>query len=467
MSPARKPRRNARPSGEYADKSRGERLQRVLADAGVASRRECEELVLGGAVTVNGKVVDTLPAWVDPGTDKIEVYGRPLRKPEKHVYIMLFKPRGTVCTNSDPEGRPLAIDLVRHPERPRLYCVGRLDLDSSGLLILTNDGDFANRLTHPRYLVAKGYDLTLDGRLDERAIAELERTIFAADRGSGSKNTQSSLRLVGRDGDKTVVHLTLCEHRNLQVRPLMLELGHPVKKLRRTSFGPLKLKGLAVGEWRELTRREVDQLMQSARGEDSSAARAPRAPRRSMEELAVAREARAAELAASQPPPTESPDASAPKTRAQREARPPRGGKSDGPRASKSAFGKPAAGKPGFAKPGFGKPGFAKPGFGKPGFGKPGTGNPRASKDGAREESGRRTGGDARARTSDGFGARRGERGQIDRGGRPRGESSRASGGKSGTGGKSDMGGKSGMGGKRGFGSKSGKGGRPQRRPQR
>jgi pseudouridine synthase len=286
------------PQGEFADKSRGLRLQRVMADAGVAARRECEELVLSGAVTVNGKVIDRLPAWVDPSVDKIEVYGRPLRKAEKHVYIVLFKPRGTVCTNSDPEGRPRAIDLVEHPSKPRLYCVGRLDLDSSGLLILTNDGEFANRVTHPRYLVEKGYDITVDGRLDEKAIADLERKIFAAERGARRGETRSSLRLVSRDRDKTVLHLTLCEHRNLQIRPLMLELGHPVNKLRRTSFGPLRLKGLAVGEWRELASREVEQLLRASKSEDPSARRAPREPKRSMVELAVAREERAERLAA-------------------------------------------------------------------------------------------------------------------------------------------------------------------------
>ncbi|MEY2715067.1 MAG: Ribosomal large subunit pseudouridine synthase, partial [Planctomycetota bacterium] len=136
-SGSRKPRKSSarteHPSVQpYRQKERGERLQKVLADAGVASRRECEALIIEGAVTVNGKTIDTLPAWADPAQDRIEVYGRPLRPAEKHVYVMLFKPRGTVCTNSDPEGRPRAIDLVRHPDRPRLYCVGRLDLDSSG-----------------------------------------------------------------------------------------------------------------------------------------------------------------------------------------------------------------------------------------------------------------------------------------------------------------------------------------------
>jgi len=249
----------------YRQKERGERLQKVLAEAGVAARRECERLVLEGAVTVNGKTIDSLPAWVDPEQDKIEVYGKPLRRAEKHIYIMLFKPRGTVCTNSDPEGRTRAIDLVNHPSKPRLYCVGRLDLDASGLVLLTNDGEFANRLTHPRYGVAKGYDLTVDGRLDAAAIAAIERKILPRSKPAVPGEAKSSLRLMATDATKSTLHLELREHRNLQLRELMLAVGHPVKKLRRTSFGPLKLKGLAVGEWRELTGKEIASLRKSAK----------------------------------------------------------------------------------------------------------------------------------------------------------------------------------------------------------
>jgi len=274
MSSSRKPRKQSgqdvHPSlAQYRQKERGERLQKVLADAGVAARRECEALIIEGAVTVNGKTIDTLPAWVDPASDRIEVYGRPLRAPEKHVYIILFKPRGTVCTNSDPEGRPRAIDLVNHASQARLYCVGRLDLDSSGLLLLTNDGDFANRLTHPRYEVTKGYDLTLDGKLDANAIAEIERQIFTPTR--AGEAPRSSFKLISADAEKSVVHMQLCEHRNMQIKPLMLSLGFPVKKMRRTSFGPIRLKGLGVGEWRELTGREVEMLRRASRGESAGA----------------------------------------------------------------------------------------------------------------------------------------------------------------------------------------------------
>jgi len=132
----------------FDDDSRGPRLQKVLADLGVASRRSCEELIEAGSVTVNGELVRALPAWVNPDEDRIEVDGQVVnRNRERLIYVMLHKPRGTVSTNRDPEGRTRAIDLVQHPDNPRLYPVGRLDIDSSGLLLLTNDGDLTNRLT--------------------------------------------------------------------------------------------------------------------------------------------------------------------------------------------------------------------------------------------------------------------------------------------------------------------------------
>jgi len=414
MRSNRSPRRSKAHLGEFADKSRGVRLQKALADAGVAARRECEELVLSGAVTVNGKRVDTLPAWVDPAADRIEVYGKPLRKPEKHVYIVLFKPRGTVCTNSDPSGRPRAIDLVQHPERARLYCVGRLDLDSSGLLLLTNDGELANRLTHPRYGVPKGYDITLEGSLDERAIAGIEREIFRAS--PGDAPAKSSLKLIARDREKTVVHLELCEHRNLQIRPLMLELGHPVKKIRRTSFGPIKLKGLAVGEWRDLTGKEIDLLRQASRGESTQAARKPKAPRRSMEEHAVLREAKAAARAAeatpsgAEPPSSRGPAAAAPvrgQVGLRRAAKDPyaaapqkRGGKARSPSREGPESGRPIKGRSSTGSPVNGSPMNGSPTKGSPTKGAPRAGGMRSGatasgasrREGPRREGPRREG---------------------------------------------------------------------------
>lgn len=261
--------------------TRGPRLQRVLADAGYGSRRACEELIESGAVRVNGELVDALPAWVNPAEDRIVVSGKALKPPERHVYIMLFKPRGVVSTNSDPEGRVRAIDLVKHPAHPRLYPVGRLDLDSSGLLLLTNDGDLANRLTHPRYEVHKGYEVTVGGSLTEAEVKKLEAGIFLHDgEGDGKRTSQTCLTIRKRDRERTMLYMELREGRNRQVRRMLLRVGHPVKKLRRIRMGPLDLKGLAVGEWRELTAKELSMLRKAAFDPASGAGVASREPKR-------------------------------------------------------------------------------------------------------------------------------------------------------------------------------------------
>ncbi|MBL9150389.1 MAG: rRNA pseudouridine synthase [Phycisphaerae bacterium] len=263
------PRPGRKRQHSYALDTRGPRLQKVLAEAGYGSRRACEELIESGSVTVNRQVVDSLPAWVNPDEDVICVHGRPLKRKEKHVYIMLFKPRGVVSTNSDPEGRTRAIDLVKHPDRPRLYPVGRLDLDSSGLLLLTNDGELANRLTHPRYEVHKGYEVVVGGSLTDEEVAKLEEGIFLAEKdGDGSRTRETQLTLLKRDRTRTMLYMELREGRNRQVRRMLLKVGHPVKKLRRVRMGPLQLKGLAVGEWRELTAKELRELRAAARATD-------------------------------------------------------------------------------------------------------------------------------------------------------------------------------------------------------
>jgi pseudouridine synthase len=250
----------------FTDASRGERLQRVIADAGIASRRAAEELIGAGEVRVNGIVVDSLPAWVDPRKDRIVVGNRRITAPERHVYIMLYKPRGVVSTNRDPQGRTRAIDLVDHPMKPRLFPVGRLDLDSSGLLLLTNDGELANRLTHPRYEVHKMYEVTVRGSLDAEAVQKLEDGIWLLDRrsGGGSRTRGVRLRLLKRARDRTLLLMELREGRNRQIRRMMLHVGHPVKRLRRVGMGPLRLKGLSPGAWRELTRAELTALRKAA-----------------------------------------------------------------------------------------------------------------------------------------------------------------------------------------------------------
>jgi pseudouridine synthase len=260
----------ARPPHEFADDSRGPRLQKVLAEAGVGSRRACEELIEQGLVRVNGHLVSTLPAWVDPGRDHITVDGKRIKTHEPHVYIMLFKPRGVVTTTHDPEGRPCALDLIEHPSKARLYPVGRLDMDSSGLLLLTNDGELANRLTHPRHEVHKIYEVLVSGALEEDDVRRLENGLFLnehrPDRGKrgGVRTTPSRLTLKKRDRDRTLLSMELGEGRNRQIRRMMARLGHNVKKLRRVQMGPLKLRGLQPGHWRELTYDELKSLRRAA-----------------------------------------------------------------------------------------------------------------------------------------------------------------------------------------------------------
>lgn len=264
--------RTAATAHEFTDSARGPRLQKVMAEAGVGSRHHCEELIEAGEVRVNGHLVQSLPAWVDPARDHITVGGRKIKSHEPHVYIMLFKPRGVVSTNDDPEGRPRAIDLVQHPLKTRLYPVGRLDMESSGLLLLTNDGELANRLTHPRHEVHKLYEVTVSGSLDEKDVAKMERGLFLPKRrekkGSdpifATRTAESKLTLLKRDRDRTRLLMELGEGRNRQIRRMMATLGYKVRKLRRVAMGPLKLKGLQPGQWRELTERELKKLREAA-----------------------------------------------------------------------------------------------------------------------------------------------------------------------------------------------------------
>lgn len=262
----RRRRRKPPTTHEFTDASRGPRLQKVLAEAGIASRRDCEQLIEDGEVTVNGHVVKQLPAWVDPLRDHIAVGGRLIRQQTPHVYIMLFKPRGVVSTNEDPEGRKRAIDLVHYP-KARLYPVGRLDVESSGLLLLTNDGEMANRLTHPRYGVHKVYEVTVDGSLDERDVKRLENGLFLHDRDRSNRAKRaatSNLKLIKKDRDRTRIRMELREGRNRQIRRMMAQLGHKVRKLRRVQMGPVKLRGLQPGQWRELLPDELAALRKAA-----------------------------------------------------------------------------------------------------------------------------------------------------------------------------------------------------------
>lgn len=182
-----------------------------------------------------------------------------------HVYVMLFKPRGTVCTNDDPEGRTRAIDLVQHPSKARLFPVGRLDRDSSGLLLLTDDGGLAQRLTHPSHEVPRTYEISVRGRVEESDLARLRRGIFLSDGNRSAKRaTAERLQILRRDRDRTRLKLVLREGRNRQVRRMLARLGFPVKRLQRTAMGTLNLRGLQPGQWRDLTVAELKAIRRAA-----------------------------------------------------------------------------------------------------------------------------------------------------------------------------------------------------------
>jgi len=240
------------------------RLQKLLAQSGVASRRRCEELMLEGHVTVDGEVVSRLGTKVDPHTAVIRVDGKRLPPISPNAYLVLNKPRGVVSTMSDPEGRRHLGDLVA--DRPeRLFHVGRLDTDTSGLLILTNDGDFAQRLAHPSYEVDKTYVAEVEGELHRGIIKKLLAGVSLDD----GPVTVSSARIVsgshGRSAQtRTIVELVIHEGRNRIVRRLLENVGHPVTRLTRTQIGPITLGKLPVGELRELSLNELGELMDSA-----------------------------------------------------------------------------------------------------------------------------------------------------------------------------------------------------------
>ncbi len=232
-----------------------ERLQKFMAEAGVASRRACEELIRQGRVTVNGETA-SLGRSVEPEQDRVELDGKPVQKEQRRTVILLYKPRGVVSTSSDPEGRRTVQDYFREiPER--LYNVGRLDLNSEGLLLMTNDGALANRLTHPRYGVEKTYYAVCDGRLTASEAArltngvELEDGVTAPARVDAVRTTQC--------GDTSFL-ITIHEGRNRQIRRMLEAVGHRTLRLKRERFGPLSLGTLAPGEWRKLSDEEIKKL---------------------------------------------------------------------------------------------------------------------------------------------------------------------------------------------------------------
>jgi len=231
------------------------RLQKFLADAGVASRRAGEKLILEGRVRVNGNTVRTLGVKVDPGTDEVTVNGKPAR-PRRKLYVVLNKPRRCVCSRSDEHGRHTVYDLLPR-EWSNLFTAGRLDYDSEGLIFLTNDGDFGLHLTHPRFGVSKKYLVKVDGRVENGLAEQLRHGVI--DAGERLRARAVQVHHAARSG--SIVEVELTEGRNREVRRMFAALGLNVTRLQRIQIGKIKLGELRPGKWRTLTEREIKTLL--------------------------------------------------------------------------------------------------------------------------------------------------------------------------------------------------------------
>lgn len=238
-----------------------ERLQKILAQAGIASRRKCEDLIVAGKVEVNGEVVTTLGTKADPDQDIITVSGRPISN-EKKVYLVMNKPKGVITSASDPEGRKIVSDYLRGIKE-RVYPVGRLDYDTEGLLLLTNDGEFANLLTHPKHHVPKTYMATVKGVPHGSDLDKLKAGIMLDDGMTAPADVE--YKDIDTAKNEATISITIHEGRNRQVRRMFEAISHPVIKLKRISFGDLLLQNLKRGLFRHLTKDEIEDLIKLAK----------------------------------------------------------------------------------------------------------------------------------------------------------------------------------------------------------
>jgi 23S rRNA pseudouridine2605 synthase len=249
-----------------------ERIQKVLAGAGVASRRHVEEMVRQGRISVNGKVITELPVLVDVESDKIDIDEQRVRfgpSPSAgRLYFIMNKPKGVYSTNVAQGEQTRAIDLLP-PDLPRVYPVGRLDAESRGLLLLTNDGELTNQLTHPRYGVGKTYRAIVDGFITPEQVQTLMNGIWLADpkKGAGFKTGRSQIKVVKRSRQRSVLEISIREGRNRQIRRMLAKVGHKVRELTRIKMGPLTLGNLQPGQFRALTPKELKELKKVAQRE--------------------------------------------------------------------------------------------------------------------------------------------------------------------------------------------------------
>lgn len=262
-------------SSSGSDSSLPPRLQRILAAAGFGSRRQCEELILEGRVEIDRQAVTELGTRVDPQKQEIRVDGVVLHVPRKK-YFMLHKPIDVVSTTRDPWARTRVLDLVDDPDR--LFTVGRLDKSSSGLILVTNDGELANQLAHPRYRVEKTYRVTVAGKLSPSTIRQLKKGVHLAE----GKTHVERIEVKQTRIRQSVLEIVLTEGRNREIRRILARVGHKVRQLKRVGIGPLRLGELPVGAYRELTGAEIRQLRQLVgAGSRGPTRRSPRSPVRS------------------------------------------------------------------------------------------------------------------------------------------------------------------------------------------
>jgi 23S rRNA pseudouridine2605 synthase len=244
------------PQEPDSPKSGQQRLQRILAAAGIDSRRKCEALILEGAVTVNGEVVNQLPAFADPEKDDIRVHGERIRQPEK-CYFLLNKPKNVICTSYDPLGRRQAVDLI--PCNKRIVCAGRLDADTTGALLLTNDTELVHQITHPSFKVPKTYEVEVNGRMESQHIEKLKKGIWLSE----GKTAGAGVKVLRRTNLQTSLEITIKQGLNRQIRRSFAKLGFKVKSLKRTKLGNLSIKGIPLGGYQELTIGHIKGLLRS------------------------------------------------------------------------------------------------------------------------------------------------------------------------------------------------------------
>lgn len=235
-----------------------ERLQKFLAHAGIGSRRNCEELILQGKVKVNGQIVNILGTKINPDTDIVEINNQRIQQKEKMIYVVLNKPAGYVTTSKDPQGRPTVLDLINGVDK-RIYPVGRLDYETEGLLLLTNDGELAYRLTHPKYQAKKAYEALVKGIPSNKSLDILRKGVFLDD----GLTKPAEVKILRNIGGNTLLELIIHEGKNRQVRRMCKAIKHPVLNLKRTQIGSLSLGALPKGKFRFLAIGEVKGLQKT------------------------------------------------------------------------------------------------------------------------------------------------------------------------------------------------------------